>query len=143
MAQLQATTVNGTLNSLRTENVQTGNYTLALGDRDRVVAMNNTINATVTIPNDSTVNFPVGSLVYITRLNSGTVTLAAAGGVNISVQGNLAQAEELLVRKRAANTWIVIDVPRSPPTSGGTQTFSGGFTIHTFTTVGTSTFVVG
>jgi len=143
MAQLQATTVNGTLNSLRTENIQTGNYTLQLADRDRVVAMNNSTAATVTIPNDSTVNFPIGSLVYIARINSGDVTLAVASGATVTAVGPFATSEEMCVRKRAANTWIVIDVPRPPGTSGGVISTASGFRIHTYTPVGNSTFTIG
>jgi hypothetical protein len=139
MAQLQATTVNGTLTSLRTENVQTGNYILALTDRDRVVAMNNTAAATVTIPNDSSVNFPIGSVVYVNRINTGSVTLAGAGGVTVGRSGNLADFEELFVRKRANNFWMVVDVTRPPSTTGGAITNVGGFRIHSFTS-GTSTF---
>lgn len=142
MAQLQATTVNGTLNSLRTENVQTGSYTLALSDRDKVVAMNNTSAATVTIPSDSTVNFPIGSIVYINRINNGVVTLAAASDVTISTTGNLATFEELFVRKRDNNFWMVIDVPRSPTVTGGDLSSDGDFSINSFTSPGSFTLSV-
>jgi hypothetical protein len=143
MAQLQATTVNGTLNSLRTENIQVNSYTLALADRDRVVAMNNTGNVTVTIPNDSTVDFPIGSLVYVTKLNTGGVTLAAASGVTATATGNFADSEELLLRKRANNFWMVIDVPRPPGTSGGVVNDASGFRNHTFTVTGSTSFIIG
>jgi hypothetical protein len=112
MAQLQATTVDGTINSLRTENVQTNNYILALSDSGLVVAMNNAAAATVTVPNDSTVNFPIGSLVYVNRLNSGTVTIQAAGGVTI-LGLTVAQLDPLIeigLRKRAANVWTYLRV---------------------------------
>jgi hypothetical protein len=112
MAQLQATTVNGVINSLRTENVQTGNYTFALVDSGRVVAMNNTAAATVTIPNDSSVNFPIGSVVYVNRLNTGTVTIAGAAGVTINglPSNQLANLQEIGFRKRVANSWVSLIV---------------------------------
>jgi len=137
MAELQPTTVDGTLNSLRSENVQTSSYTLSINDRDRVVAMNNTSNVTVTVPNDSAVNFPIGSIVYINRINSGSVTLAAASGVTLGRTGNLASFEEIYVRKRDDNFWMVIDVTRAPTVTGGTESDSGGFKINTFTSSGT------
>jgi hypothetical protein len=143
MAQLQATTVNGTLNSLQTENNTTASKSLALTDRDRVVACTNTTAITITVPNDSSVNFPVGSVVYIARLGTGTVALAAAGGVTLTKTGNFAQVEELYVRKRAANSWIVVDQPRNPIASGGTFAESNGIATNTFTSTGSSTLVIG
>ena len=102
--------LNGTANSLRTENVITSGRSLELTDRDRVVACNNTSSITVTIPLDSTTNFPVGSIIYIARVNTGTVQLAAAVGVTVStfraLPANLPSNEEIFVRKRAANSWI-------------------------------------
>jgi len=66
----------------------------------------------VTIPNDSTVNFPIGSLVYVNRLNSGTVTISAASGVNILglVLNQLEPLTEIGFRKRAANTWTYLQI---------------------------------
>jgi hypothetical protein len=137
MAQLQATTVDGTLVSLRTENVTTTSKTLELTDRDKVVACNNTTTITVTIPADATVNFPVGSVVYIAKVNSGTVNLAAAVGVTVNRTGELAVFEELYCRKRAANNWIVVDQPYLVTGSGGTVFATGGYDGHTFTSSGT------
>jgi hypothetical protein len=135
-------TVNGTARSLRTENVKTASHTIELADRDRVVAMNNTASATVTIPADSTTNFPIGSVVYIVKVNTGEVTLAAAGGVSVSRVGTFTPNEEIYVRKRAANTWSTVDQSQRLSATGGSLSSSAGFTIHTYTS-GSSTFVVG
>lgn len=142
MAQLQATTVNGVLNSLRTDNIQTGNYSLLLTDRDRVVVMNNSSDATVTVPNDSTTNFPVGSMIYVSRIGGGAVTLAAASGVTVSRTGQFASGEEVFLRKRSANNWFVVDQAQTLTGSGGTISSAAGFSIHTFSTVGNATFAV-
>jgi hypothetical protein len=142
MATLQATTVNGTLTSLATENVQTVSYTIALADRNRVVTMNNTAAVTVTVPTDATLNFPIGSVVNVARINTGAVTLAGAAGVTMSKIGTLAQNEEISLRKRAANNWIVIDSPRALVGSGGTTTTPTGFSLHQFTATGAGTFTV-
>lgn len=141
MAQLQPTVVDGTLNSLVTENIKTASHTLALADRDKVVAFNGTGAQIVTIPNDTTTNFPVGSIVYISRLNTGTLELQAAGGVTVSRTGTFGAFEEIYVRKRAANYWMVIDSPRSLSAAGGTVVTAGSFKYHTFTS-GTGTLTL-
>lgn len=140
MAQLQPTVVDGTLNSLLTENVKTASHTLELADRDRVVAFNGTGTQVVTVPNDTSVNFPIGSVVYIARVNTGTLELQAAGGVDVSRTGTFGNNEEIYIRKRAANTWIVVDSPRPISATGGTEASLGAFNYHTFTTGGTITF---
>jgi hypothetical protein len=143
MANLQATTVDGILVSLRTENVQTGNYTLALTDRDKVVAMNNTAAVTVTIPTNLSVAFPIGSVVYINRVNTGSVTLAAAGGVTVSRTGLFGVKESIECRKRDTNEWIVVDQANNLTATGGTtSTPSVGVTAHTYTATGAGSFVV-
>jgi hypothetical protein len=134
-------TVNGTARSLVTENVQTTSYTFALTDRNKVVAMNNSSDATLTIPNDSAVNFPVGSMLYAVRVGTGAVTLATAAGVTATRTGQFASNEEIYIRKRSANNWIVVDQPRTLSGSGGAITTSAGYTIHTYTS-GSDSFIV-
>jgi hypothetical protein len=99
--------VEGTVRSLLQENVQTASYTLALTDRSRVVLMNNTAAATVTVPTNASVAFPTGSVVYIGRFNTGTVTLAAAGGVTLSKSGLLGANEDIFIRKRAYQKVVI------------------------------------
>ena len=132
----------GTITSLRQENVKTANHTLALADRDRVVAFNGTSSQTVTLPQDSEVAFPIGSVVYIARVNTGTVTLAAGTGASANKTGGFGANEELYVRKRAANTWFVVDVAKSLTATGGaTSPTAAGYSTFTFTS-GSSTWVV-
>jgi hypothetical protein len=133
-------TLDGSAGVIISENVKTGNTTAAIADLAKVIAMNNTSAATITIPNDSTVNFPIGSIIRICRINTGSVTLAGASGVTLSRVGNFGANEEVSLRKRAANNWIVVDIPQNPSATGGTITLSGGNRIHTFTTVGAGTF---
>ena len=136
--------VSGLVRSNRTENIQTSSYTLALTDRSAVVTMNNGSTATVTIPEDSAVDFPIGSVVFVTRINAFTVTLAAAGGVTVNAggTGNLALGETVELRKRAANNWFVNQRPYSVTGSGGTTSSIGAVNVHEYTS-GTSSFVVG
>jgi len=126
----------------RQDNVQNSSYTIALVDRNRVVAFNGAGAQTVTIPNESSVNFPIGSVVYIARVGAGSLTLAAAAGVTLSKTGTFASNEELYVRKRASNNWIVIDSERNLSGSGGTTTTPTGFSLHQYTTTGAGTFTV-
>jgi hypothetical protein len=142
MANLQATTISGTLNALVTENVKTGGHTLELVDRDKVVTMNNTSSATVTIPANSSVAFPIGSTVYVCRINTGAVAIAAAGGVTVSKTGNLAANEQITLRKRATDGWVVIDSTTRLTGSGGAASSTGGSNVHSFTSTGSATFTV-
>jgi hypothetical protein len=135
--------VDGTVRSLRTENLKTANHTLELADRDRAVTFDSASALTVTVPPNSSVAFPIGSVVYIARLGAGALTLAAGAGVTLTRSGTFAPTEEIYCRKRAENTWVVVDSPQSPGATGGTLTTAEGFTIHSFTPTGAGTFVVG
>jgi hypothetical protein len=137
-------TVTNTPITIQGENVQTVSYTLALTDRNLSVTMNNSSAATVTIPADAAVNFPVGSTLVITRIGSGALTLAATGGVTVSAggTGNLALGETVSLRKRAANNWIVNQRPYSVTGTGGSLATIGDIRVHSYAS-GTSTFVVG
>jgi hypothetical protein len=126
----------------RQDNPQGSSYTLALTDRNKVVAFNGAGAQTVTIPVESSIDFPIGSVVYIARIGSGSLTLAGAVGVTVSKTGTFALNEEIAVRKRASNSWIVIDSERSLTGSGGTTTTPTGFSLHQFTTTGADTFTV-
>jgi hypothetical protein len=126
----------GTVRSLRTENIKTADHTLALVDRDKVVAFNGTGGQTVTVPPDSSVSFPVGSVLYINRINTGALTLAAGAGVSLSKTGSFGTNEEIVIRKRDTNSWIVIDSPRLMTATGGSLTSASGYNVHTFTSGG-------
>ena len=132
---LTATTATfaGTVRKLQTETVITTSYTLALTDQDKVVACNNPAAITVTIPLNSSVAFPIGAVVSIFRLpGSSTVTLAAAGGVTVNKTGTFASGEEIMVRKRGTDTWVVIDAPRNLVASSNTPAVVGQSNVHTY-----------
>jgi hypothetical protein len=135
-------TVPGTVVSIRRENIQTSNYTLALSDNSDVVAMNNSGAATITIPPNSAVPFPIGTVIWITRVGGGAVTLAAGAGVTLTRTGNMSQNEELYIRKRGENSWITVDAPTKPVGSGGTLTVAGGYNIFTFSATGSASFTL-
>lgn len=143
MAELQPTTVEGTLQALKTENVKTGGHTLQLEDRDRVVAMNNTSSATVVVPDDSSIDFPIGSVVFVSRINSGNVEITAASGVTVSKLGSLGPQEEIVLRKRASNNWQLLEEKEFfREASGGSIDDQGVAKSHSFTSTGSDTFTV-
>lgn len=69
-------------------NNQTGTaYTLALTDQGAVVTVNNASAATVTVPSNASVAFPIGATINLVRLGAGTVVVAPAGGVTVRAVG--------------------------------------------------------
>lgn len=137
--------VNGTVNSLVQETTaRTADYTLALSDRNKVVVMNNTSTATVTVPPASSVAFPTGSVVYIFKNSSGTVNLAAGAGVTLTKTGTMYPKEELALRYRGSDVWSVIDgVAVTAASSSATDSLAAtaGYLTSTFLSNGTYTVV--
>jgi hypothetical protein len=93
--------------SLITENLQTENYTLQLSDRNKVVAMNNPSTATVTVPTNAAVPFPIGSIVNVYAMSNQTLNIAGASGVTVRNSGRLFERYvEISLRKRATDEWV-------------------------------------
>jgi hypothetical protein len=97
----------------RTPIVQkTASYALStLTHRDSLIEVSSTDATTITIPEDSTVNYPIGTTLDILQTNTGQVTIAPVSG---SVTVNATPGLKLRTRwssatlmKRAANTWVV------------------------------------
>jgi len=90
-------------------NLSTGGLSL----RDGLVEVSHTggsaVAVTVTIPADSTTNFPIGTSIDVLRTNTGGVTIAGAAGVTVNATPGLnlrAQWSSVTLFKRAANTWV-------------------------------------
>ncbi len=93
-----------------TDNAQTGtSYTLVIGDAGLQVSMNNASANTVTVPPNSSVAFPVGTIVQVYQYGAGTTTIVAGSGVTIRAFGGfLASGGRyalLSLRKRATDEW--------------------------------------
>ena len=90
---------------------KTGNYTLALSDIGSTIEMNVGSANTVTIPLDSTANFPIGSMIDVVQVGTGQTEIVGAGGVSIlsktSFRKLVAQGSAASIYKRAANTWVL------------------------------------
>jgi hypothetical protein len=99
------------LASLVAVNVQTASYTLVLSDKDKVIEMNIGSANTLTVPLDSSVDFPIGTQIDILQVGSGQTTVVATGGVTVNATPGLklrTQWAGATLRKRAANTWVLV-----------------------------------
>ena len=94
-------------------NTQTGtSYTLAIGDANGVVDTDNGSANTVTVPPNSSVEFPIGTQILVIQQGGGQTTIVAGSGVNLRAKGGLklaggSYAGATLI-KRATNDWYVI-----------------------------------
>jgi hypothetical protein len=79
-------------------------------------------------------------VVYINKVNTGSLALAAEGGVTLTKTGTFAANEELYIRKRSTDAWIVVDSPGTLTATGGSISNAAGYKIHSFTSVGSTTF---
>ncbi len=94
-------------------NAQTGTtYTFVLSDKDDLVTANNASAQTYTIPLNSSVAFPVGTLINIIQIGAGQVTVQAAGGVAFASTGATSTAPKtrtqysvLTLIKAGTDTW--------------------------------------
>jgi hypothetical protein len=90
---------------------KSASYTLsALTERDDLIEMGSSSAMTVTIPADSTLNFPIGTSLDILQTSTGQVTIAGAGGVTVNATPGLKLRttwSSCTLFKRAANTWVV------------------------------------
>jgi hypothetical protein len=141
------TTVANKSNNPKTVDTKTANYTLVLGDRDKIVQMNSTSNLTITVPTNASVAFPVGTLVHVANINTGTLTIAGASGATVNEAGGLTlfRWESGTLYQRSANNWVFLKggglgAANFSNTSTGTYT-DGGFNYKyvTFNASGTLT----
>lgn len=90
---------------------KTASYTLdSLTLADNIIEVDSTSATTVTIPLDSSVNYPVGTSIDILQTNTGQVTIAATGGVTLNGTPGFklrTRWSSATILKRAANSWIV------------------------------------
>jgi hypothetical protein len=96
----------------------TNAYTLVLGDANTSQqASNGSVAATITVPANATVAFPIGTVVTITQTATGKIQIAAAVGVTIqsSVAGGFVSGttgcrttfSTISLLKTATNIWVL------------------------------------
>lgn len=108
---LVAHKADGTLKDL-TANLRTASYTLVLTDAGLVVEMNVAGANTLTIPPNSSVPFPIGTVIEILQYGAGQTTIAPGSGVSVVSPDNArklrAQYSSVSLRKRATDTWVMV-----------------------------------
>jgi hypothetical protein len=132
-------------------NAQTGTtYTLVLTDAGKNVTCSNASSVTVTIPTNASVAFPTGTVISITNLGAGTVTVAAGGGVTLNgTTLTIAQYGRSSIMKTATDTWVLTSGGGSPKASVSSTTGSptvvtvSGKTYYQFTGTGSATLTAG
>lgn len=99
--------------SQQTLNLQSGAYTLVLSDADfnKVVVLNSATAVTVTVPLNSSVAFPIGSVINMLQLGAGQITVAGAGGVTLNSEGSRfksrSQYAVISALKISTDSWVV------------------------------------
>ena len=94
-------------------NAQVGTtYTFVLTDKDDLVTASNASAQTYTIPLNSSVAFPTGSLVNLIQIGAGQVTVVGAGGVTVASTGatsttpkSRAQYSVITLIKAGTDSW--------------------------------------
>jgi hypothetical protein len=90
----------------------TTSYTLTMAEAGKAVEINSSSAQTVTVPNHSSVAFPVGTVIEITQIGSGNITITPASGVSLQSADGLLQTRvqysTATIRKRSANAWLVV-----------------------------------
>lgn len=90
---------------------QTGTaYTLVLADAGRVVEMNNASANTLTVPPNSAVAFPLGTIIEVYQVAAGQTTIAAGVGVTLRAPNGAKLASQYAtasLRKRTTDEWVL------------------------------------
>lgn len=93
-------------------NAQTGTvYTLVIGDRDKLVEMDNASTNTLTIPTNASVAFPIGTQILIVQKGAGQTTISGDTGVVVYSEGSkvktVGQYALATLIKCDSNTWYL------------------------------------
>lgn len=90
--------------------VKTDSHTLALADAGKVLEMGKATAQDVTIPKNTTTDFPIGTVVTVVQTGAGQVTIKGATDVTVNAAGGRlktsGQWSAATVIKRDTNTWV-------------------------------------
>jgi hypothetical protein len=95
-------------------NTQSSSYTLQSSDNKKIIILQSETLANVVIPNDSQVNFPLGSNLEIINIGEDSVNIIGNSGVNLRGEKKTLEKSTLranqskAIYKRASNDWVVI-----------------------------------
>jgi hypothetical protein len=89
-------------------NSQSSSYTLQASDANKMIEMPE--GGTLTIPNDSTYSFPVGTYIEVLQTTANQVTIAGDGFTPNSTPGLKLRSQwsSASLIKRAENSWVVL-----------------------------------
>jgi hypothetical protein len=92
---------------------KTANYSLVLGDKNKVIEMNVGSANTVSVPTDASVNFPIGAQINITQYGAGKTQVVAVNPATTSIRSTPGsylreQYSSATLIKRATNEWYLI-----------------------------------
>lgn len=92
-----------------TTNLQTDtDYTLILADAGKCIEMSSSSPRNLLVPANSSVAFPVGTIIEIYAVGTGAVTIVASGGVTVRNIGTLSgQYSTASLRKRGLDEWVL------------------------------------
>lgn len=89
-------------------NTQTDDYTLEITDAAGIVEMDAASLKSITVPPNSSVPFPVGTIIGVARVGAGGLNVIAGSGVTVHNAGALyAQYSEASLRQRAVDEWVL------------------------------------
>lgn len=103
---------NGSFSDAQAINARTSNYTLVLLDAGRLVTASHSTNPiTITVPNSSSVAFPIGTHIDIARLGEAGVSVAGAAGVTVNATPGLnlrARYSSATLIEITDNSWLLV-----------------------------------
>jgi hypothetical protein len=73
---------------------------------NKVVVIDGT-GLTALVPLNADVAFEIGTVIYLYNLNASTFTVAGDAGVTVRNSGTVAQYQQVSLRKRAENEWVM------------------------------------
>lgn len=85
-------------------------YTLVIADNGKTVTQNLGTATNVTVPQNSSVAFPIGCSIPVVQLGAGQVTIVAGTGTTLITSTGLklrTQNSMAFLHKIAVNTWVV------------------------------------
>ena len=92
-------------------NIKYENYTISsLSDRDSILETRMLVSNTITVQQDSIIDFPVGTTIDIVQAGTGQTTIVAASGVSMNyTPGNQLRQQWSVATllKRDSNTWLL------------------------------------
>lgn len=92
--------------------LQTASYTLSLADSAKCVEMNVASANNLTVPPNSSVAFPIGTVIEVLQLGAGQTTIVAGSGVTLRAAGGRlklsGQYSSAALRQRATNEWVIV-----------------------------------